>query len=292
MSALTPSFIEGFFASLAAAAAWFIMDWCARSLWKIEKISQIITFQFSPLQKYISVLSISIILGVSSLLISGNIWFLLVFFALGATVIPLRWFSRFSRVGLFRVDPRVESGIDYSRALRLSKNSIDFMGTGAFKLTSTAEFEAAIARCNRQDRPIRFLLSHPESRALIRAAAQARDAHDTYRHRVEQSLNKLAELAVHRHMNIEVRFYTIDPSHDAPENFRIMIIDDAVCLFSYNIYGRGEGRDLPQIMFRNNQHSDNTKLFYICFQQYYEKMWTSSTPWNPKTYLPAGLRGR
>jgi hypothetical protein len=290
---LTPSFVEGVLSALAATAIWLALDLVARQLWKIGQLSHLLTFRLSPFHKYLIVVIYSTTLGIICIIFTDRYYLFFVLLALGAIIYPLRWVYSSSQVGLYRVDTAVSTGIDYARALRLAKNSIDFLGTGAFKLTTSAEFEPAIARCNRQDRPIRFLLSHPGNPALVRAAAQAGDSPRTYQHRVQQSLSRLADLKLRRQMNIDVRFYQSVITDESPETFRLMIIDDAICLCSYNIYGRGEGRDAPQLMFRNSLNADNTKLFYICFQQYFESKWAASNAWNPQDYIDsANLRSR
>jgi hypothetical protein len=207
------------------------------------------------------------------------------FSLLGMIVYPMRWLYRASDVGLYRVDRDIQSGIDYSRGLRLAKNSLDFLGTGASKLTSNPEFEQAIERCHRPNRPIRFLLSAPDNPALRKAEAQAKTTPGAYGHLVAQSLKELARLKLEREMNIVVKLYKNSHEEPSQETFRLMFVDDAICLMSYNFYGRGEGRDLPQLMFRNTHDADDTKVFYSCFVAYFERVWNSAEEWNPESYV-------
>jgi hypothetical protein len=100
-----------------------------------------------------------------------------------------------------------------------------FLGVGARKLTeNSSEFEAALKRCNRPNRPVRFLLCKPTSTLLSRAAQSAGEAVNAYEHRVLESLKVIAMLRKNRDWNIEVRFYQIERPL-----FRLMFIDSWLC---------------------------------------------------------------
>jgi len=114
-----------------------------------------------------------------------------------------------------------------------------FLGTGAAKLTREDEFENAIRRC-RPEQPIRFLLCKPTYDFLIEAARRFGVDRDEYKTIVTNSLRKIAELK-EKYKNIEVRFYS------QFQVFRLMFIDDSICLVSYNVMGEGDGSQLPQL---------------------------------------------
>jgi len=66
---------------------------------------------------------------------------------------------QFWDVGLIGADRTIRGGLDYTRSLKMCRNSLSFLGVGARKLTEHApEFENAMQRCNRPNRPIRLLL--------------------------------------------------------------------------------------------------------------------------------------
>src|SRR5207249_2998478 len=132
-----------------------------------------------------------------------------------------RELNQFWRIGLVGADPEVKCGIDYARALGLCSNSLDFLGIGASKLTEKKPaFENAISRCDRSDKPIRFLLSSPENARLQRIARSAGQDPTAYQKRVRDSLREIADLRTRREKNIRVRFYKEIPA------FRLMFIDD------------------------------------------------------------------
>jgi hypothetical protein len=140
--------------------------------------------------------------------------------------------NQFWRIGLVGADFEIRLGIDYTKALGLCSNSLDFLGIGASKLTDKNEsFKAAISRCDRPGRPIRFLLSSPESVDLKRIAHKAGVDEGSYQKKVRESLRVIADLRNNRAKNIEVRFYKQFPA------FRLMFIDDDICLMSHYVLG-------------------------------------------------------
>lgn len=120
----------------------------------------------------------------------------------GAIVSWMLWrqLFRLSNVGLIGVDQDIESGFDYDKALQLAENSIDFLGTGAHKLTTSPYFDEAVSRCNRPGRPSRFLLCHPANPILQTASTQSGLSPETYRHRVLTSLQKLAVMSIEENL--------------------------------------------------------------------------------------------
>ena len=195
-----------------------------------------------------------------------------------------RQLDKLHQVGISAVDSTVTSGVDYDASLRLCKNSMDLLGTGGHKITSSPEFASAMERCNRMNRPVRFLLSPPDNHLLEAASRRAGGSPDTYKHRVEESLRVLASLTLTKKYNIEVRFYKIENERDH-ENFRMLFIDDRICLLSYNFYDKAEGRELPQLILCNNTDDKNYLGFYYPFHEYFNAKWKEAIPWNPHEFL-------
>lgn len=182
----------------------------------------------------------------------------------------------FWRVGLRRADVAVKKGIDYKRALELCGNGLDFLGTGAAKLSAEPGFEKALCACSR-GRPIRFLLMRPDHEQLTRAARNASRDRDEYQIIVRRSLAAIASITERRELNVEVRFY------DAPQAFRLMFLDRSVCLASYNVYGRGDGSQLPQLVLVAHRNMDSS--FYQAFELYFQTAWDNAEPWTISDWL-------
>jgi len=189
---------------------------------------------------------------------------------------------QFWRIGLVGADAQIVTGIGFEQALTLVSSSMDFLGIGAAKMTSErAAFESAIARCQRPDRPVRFLLCRPDDERLAEMARSAGADQDqrSYQRRVRLSLTELAELRNNRAWNIEVRFY-----HDFPI-FRLMFIDDAVCLASHYVLGKGSGAELPQLHIVRLSGSRDVDSLYYAFNSYFERFWAGAEPWDFQSYL-------
>ena len=193
-----------------------------------------------------------------------------------ASAILSRVFLAF-RVGILGIDPEIRAGIDYTQSLRLCRNSLSFLGTGARKLTQSGEFEAAIRRCTNDARPIRFLLSHPENPLLENSALQFGVDREDYRKKVRESLQVIMSFRNDKKMNIQVRLYPCESERDIPL-FRLMFIDDDICLVSYNVYGKGDGSQLPQLVLFKARDENITTTFYFPFLQYFDRLWEVSHP--------------
>lgn len=187
--------------------------------------------------------------------------------------------NQFSKVGLLRLDTTVHDGLDYDKALKLCTNEMAFLGIGASKLTASTEFSAAIQRCNRPNEPIRFLLTRPNNPKLEEAARQRGVDPEEYSKNVKRSLEILRELKKDRGMNIEVRFYPNENNRDFPF-FRLMFIDDSLCLLSYNVFGEGDGSQLPQLHLKKFQDRRDVESFYYPFKHFFDSLWKDSSAWN------------
>jgi hypothetical protein len=183
--------------------------------------------------------------------------------------------QRFWRVGLVAIDRKLRVDRDYARALRLCNNSLDFLGIGASKLTSQQlEFEKAIARCHRSNRAIKFLLSDPDSVELQDAARQAGTGLSDYQQKVRTSLRALAVLKKDRARNIEVRFYSRVP------HFRLMFVDDYLCLASHYVLGEGDGSQLPQLNVMRLESARDVDTLYYPLRKYFDDLWNVSEAWD------------
>lgn len=187
--------------------------------------------------------------------------------------------GQFWRVGLRGADRSIVEGIDYGKALELCRNYLDFLGVGASKLSREDEFVPALLRC-RPDVPIRFLLLSPSDENLRAAAMRAGKSENEYRDLVLGSLRSIADIKKKRNINIEVRFYSEDPI------FRLMFVDRSVCLVSYNIFGEGDGSQLPQLhVVKSPGGRREVESFYYPFDLYFKNIWEAGETWDFQRFL-------
>jgi hypothetical protein len=182
-------------------------------------------------------------------------------------------------VGIIRADQEIRTGFKYESALLACQNSLSFLGIGASKLTARTEFAEAIQRCSSNE-PARLLLCDPDSKALEASAKQAGKPSDEYARLVRESLRKIADLRDRRGLRIEVRLY-----RDSPETFRIMLIDDRLCLVSYNALGHGDGSELPQLHVRAYEGQRTLRTFYWAFKTHFDRVWGAAEEWDFKKHL-------
>jgi len=188
--------------------------------------------------------------------------------------------NQFWRIGLIGADRQIGSGIDFRRALRLASSSLDFLGIGAAKLTGERPtFEEALKRCNRPDRAVRFLLCRPDNENLLRMAQSADQGITSYKKRVEESLRMIADLKNNRAWNIEVRFYRQFPT------FRLMFVNDSICLASHYVLGKGYGAELPQLHVVRLQGARDVDSLYYAFSSYFDRFWSDAEPWDFQLYI-------
>jgi hypothetical protein len=198
------------------------------------------------------------------------------------SVITWKEVDQFWQVGLVSADRTVASGLDYSGSLALCTDSLDFLGVGASKLVrETRQFEAAVARCHRVNRPMRFLLCDPEDEELIGIARQAGRQSDEYRRTVQDSLRVLAKLKKGRALNLEVRFYNRLPL------FRLMFINERICLASHYVFGEGTGAQLPQLHVVRSigQGRRDVESLYYPLHAYFQQLWRDAAVWDFESRL-------
>ncbi len=188
--------------------------------------------------------------------------------------------NQFWKIGLVGADKEVHTGIDYVKSLSMCQNSLDFLGIGAGKLVrSQNEFELAIERCNREDRPVRLLLIKPTAPDLERIAKMARKDAQAYRKGVIESLRFIARLRNEEQRNIQVRLYK------EFQAFRLMFINDSICLMSYYVLGKGDGSDLPQLHIVKPASARDVDSLYYGFLKYFGEIWDDSEEWNFRDFI-------
>lgn len=188
--------------------------------------------------------------------------------------------NQFWKIGLVGADQEVRTGIDYVKALSMCQNSLDFLGIGAGKLVQNqSEFKLAIDRCNREDRPVRLLLIQPTDPGLERIAKMAGKDPQAYRKGVMESLRFIARLRNEDQKNIQVRLYKDFQA------FRLMLINDSICLMSYYILGKGDGSNLPQLHIVKTASALDVESLYYGFSTYFGKMWDDSQEWNFRDFI-------
>lgn len=184
------------------------------------------------------------------------------------------------RVGLVGADVQTRRGLAAVDSLKLCTSSLGFLGTGGTKLTRSGEFAKAVARCTSSGNTVRMLLSKPDAENLVMAAKLAAKPEGDYRTSVTTSLRVIAELREERGAKIEVRFYSgVSP-------FRLMFINDRLCLFSYNVYGTADETEYPQLLVASNLN-DKRRSYYWGFEKYFYSAWdtAASNIWDFKEYL-------
>jgi hypothetical protein len=231
---------------------------------------------------------LSLLIVVVLWLISNGIYFffalpLYTLFLLATTLVGgwvcYRELHQFWRVDLVGADARIRDGVNYEKSLQMCTTSLDFLGIGASKLTSNqAAFQAAIDRCDRPGRSIRLLLSRPDNEGLRKVARKAGADPEAYQARVRRSLSTIAQLKA-QEKNIRVRLYKDFPA------FRLMFINDEVCLASHYVLGKGEGSDLPQLHIVKTSASRDVTSLYYAFHEYFESIWDESLDWDFASYL-------
>lgn len=212
----------------------------------------------------------------------SRLWLLPIPISLTILVLFLwKQLDQFWRLGLRGADQQITKGINYHDALKLIHNELKFLGIGASKLSREEEFAHALGRC-RQDQPVQLLLCSPNDRRLVSAARKFGKPENEYRDTVTNSLRRIADLRNKRDLNIEVRFYP----EDCEPVLRLMFIDNSICLFSYNVWGEGDGSHYPQLHIVNLPPPKRVvQSYYYPLEVYFENLWQRASSWNFKDYL-------
>jgi hypothetical protein len=163
--------------------------------------------------------------------------------------------------------------VGFEESLQLARSSLDFLGIGGHKLTEKTEaFEAAMRRCAVGGKTVRLLLSHPDNPLLETLATRNDTVKGRYSRNVKDSLKRIARLKADASLNIEVRFYPHQKDKDL-QIFRLMFIDNSVCLWSWTVWDQLMGRDNPQVIVLNRAKGGPERSAYHAFQDYFNRLW-------------------
>jgi hypothetical protein len=212
----------------------------------------------------------------------SDLWLLPIPISLTVLVFILwKQLDQFWRLGIRGADQQIFKGISYADSLKLVHNQLKFLGIGASKLSREKEFADALDRC-RQDQPIQLLLCNPDDKKLVSAAKRFKKPESEYRDIVVNSLRIIADLKNKGELNVQVRFYP----EDCDPVFRLMFIDNSICLFSYNLWGEGDGSQCPQLHIVNPPPPKRVvQSYYYPLEVYFNRLWERAAPWNFKDYL-------
>lgn len=180
--------------------------------------------------------------------------------------------QQFEKAGIYAAYQKTTTdGIDFETALTLVHSKLDFLGIGADKLTRSAKFEQALLRVSRAGSPVRLLLSPPDNPILKAVANRAELNPNLYQRRVRESLARIAKLRIDMKFNIEVRFYAATSEKDY-QQFRLMFIDERICLASHTVWDKSDGADVPQIVLVARPE-ERTRQFISAFSDHFERVW-------------------
>jgi hypothetical protein len=184
----------------------------------------------------------------------------------------VQWILRdLSNVGIMNAFETTEQGVSAEASLKEVQRELTFLGIGASKLTATAEFDKMLARCRAANGKLRFLLSHPENTALEGLATQNRRHSFSYRSRVKESIREIFTRATAAGVDFEVRLYNLNQKIALP-HFRLVFIDDRLCIFSQVYWSDKEGLDNPQLILRRDKNKAGSSL-YQGYRDYFEDLW-------------------
>ena len=183
-----------------------------------------------------------------------------------------RKLRHFKKAGILGIDLQIQNGIDYKKALKLTKRNLKVLGTGGDKLTSNdSEFLRAIKSAT-DNSPAQLLLCHPNSEALRLMAKKNHRDELEYVQNVKRSLKRLKRF-IDNGANIELRLYKSEIISEMP-TFRLMFFNNHFCLCSYNVFGNEDkGQSAPQLHLYCPVNSDGTDSYYKAFEMHYENVW-------------------
>lgn len=245
-------------------------------LWGYRKVANatfLVRFSLrTRLTAAIAVLALLCILGA----VLGAGATLLLGFAFVGFVLLVFWILRdVSRVGITNAFETTARGVSAEASMKEVKHTLAFLGIGAKKLTETAEFDAMLKRCKDAGGSLRFLLSNPENPALEEMAKQNNRNDLSYRSRVRESIREIFTRATASGVSFEVRLYDMKQRTSLPQ-FRLMFIDDRLCIFSQLVWSAAEGLDNPQMILKRNRNSASSSL-YQGYLEYFEDLWSLDT---------------
>jgi len=66
------------------------------------------------------------------------------------------------------------------------------------------------------------------------------------------------------------------------------LINDDLCLFSYNVFGKGSGKQQPQMHIRRDASKRNVDSFYYAFRCHFEELWKTAIESDLKEFMAEG----
>lgn len=197
-------------------------------------------------------------------------------FAFLAFALLIFWVLRdLSSVGITNAFATTREGVSADDSLRQVKRDLVFLGIGAKKLTVSSEFDPMLRRCAAGGGSLKFLLSSPENPALEEMARRNGRNDLSYRSRVKESIREIFTRATAAGVGVEVRLYHLQQEIALP-HFRLMFIDDRLCLFSQLLWSAGEGLDNPQLILRRDENRAGSSL-YKGYRDYFNTLWELDT---------------
>lgn len=262
-----------------------IQDWTTYLI--VGALAAVFTFArpiFRRIKTLLRSLSVRIIaLQISSLIVSVacflyiNQILAIIIACVGMIAAPWWQLRNFRRMGLSAAFTKTSQGIGFEASLSLATRNFDFLGIGANKLIKCSNFEDAMARCGSSGRIARFLLSHPENPSLERMARRNGVDPQEYKERVRNTIDEIKKIQRKRGLNIEVRLYRGAEDQDF-QRFRLLFIDEELCLLGWTVWGSHEGKENPQVVLYNKKNSaESDQTMYKAFSDYYELLWREST---------------
>ncbi len=180
-----------------------------------------------------------------------------------------------TQVGITNAFETTKQGVSAEDSLKQVKRDLVFLGIGAKKLTDSSEFEVMLRRCKSAGGSVKFLLSSPDNEALEQMARQNGRNDLSYRSRVRESIREIFTRGTASGVSFDVRMYNLKQQISLPQ-FRLVFIDEKLCIFSQLRWTEAEGLDNPQLILRANENNAASSL-YQGYRDYFEYLWGLDT---------------
>lgn len=269
-----PAFLRdrGFalFDALVAAAVLAVLFYVYR---KISKATFLVRYSLRK-RLFVAVAILATLVGIG-IALHADPFVLLGFSFIGFGLLVTWVLKDISKVGITNAFETTAQGVSALASLKEVKRELVFLGIGARKLTETSEFDAMLSRCKAAGGTLKFLLSSPENTALENIAKLNGRNDLSYRSRVKESIREIFTRAEVSGVDFEVRLYDLKQKISLP-HFRLMFIDDKLCVFSQLVWNTAEGLDNPQLILKRNASSAGSSL-YQGYREYYDDLWNLDT---------------
>lgn len=110
---------------------------------------------------------------------------------------------------------------------------------------------------------------------LEKAAQRNGHIADEYTERVRETLRTIESLAKSKDLNIEIREYSA--SAGSSQQFRLMFLNDDICLLSWTVWDKSEGRDNPQIVLSKSGRDKPERTMYRALMDNFEDRWEAAS---------------